>query len=721
MDKILNKIEYIDSIVTNEGEYVNILKKYASLDEANIIKMSVSGRFVIPIGYDGDYEYDYDDITSQYPNYDKERYNKIRIYVNYKDFYRTMRCFSWFYRFSDEKLKDKILKSVFHFISNQGDIQSKIMFKELLKRIEDSTSFLSSFIKEQERLGIKSRKPISIISELLAFNDNLYKLLQNEYSLIFPDFFKKKEEVISVRPENNISYKSDIFRNKEAEAWFYSMLEEFNVSNGERGFGAVIGGIFRNSNCKNHILKSHLKQKEYIQYLNERFNKKIDKEKLQFFIKILKYIFDNYDISKDSSEKDLLIANLLKENLNKNLEVYFENKKIDIFMYVNDISNILDKNIFLMNFLLANDVIKFINEKYNIYKENTSINEKEILTSIQNSINKDLELIKNTKLSERNFMKFFVLFNYFKQNSTIKNLLSNTRNLKDEIIHLTWNTEYSTGLITLSSLFFKVGKKEYMLFIHDIEKVKINNLSIEIETKSWKYTIPIFNSSEFSTEKEEAVKGLALYIKKLSKYWNDISKDLIIFVNNNFKEIDNLYSKPNFSLEFIFDLGLRAENIFKVFLKSGFVTEKDITLRINKLNSIANRLNKYEKQTDKIAVYPFDKKLIKDIQEASQDEFDKYINSEILAIYVEKVIENDYENPNDESIIVLTEKSLVIFTNSFGEVPLNIIENISIKGFATHTLVLKTTKGEFTCFMKTADDSNKIFIDLVKEYMSLIN
>ena len=113
--------------------------------------------------------------------------------------------------------------------------------------------------------------------------------------------------------------------------------------------------------------------------------------------------------SKDFSEKDLLIANLLKENLNKNLEVYFENKKIDIFMYINDISNILDKNIFLMNFMSANDVIKLINEKYNIYKENTSINEKQILTNIQNSINKDLELIKNTKLSERNFMKFFII------------------------------------------------------------------------------------------------------------------------------------------------------------------------------------------------------------------------------------------------------------------------------------------------------------------------
>ena len=89
-----------------------------------------------------------------------------------------------------------------------------------------------------------------------------------------------------------------------------------------------------------------------------------------------------------------------------------------------------------MNFMSANDVIKLINEKYNIYKENTSINEKQILTNIQNSINKDLELIKNTKLSERNFMKFFILFNYFKQNSIIKKLLNNTRNLKDEIIHI---------------------------------------------------------------------------------------------------------------------------------------------------------------------------------------------------------------------------------------------------------------------------------------------
>ena len=105
----------------------------------------------------------------------------------------------------------------------------------------------------------------------------VYIRVKDEILNIFPKLLDRREEVVgnitTSKIEPSASYKSDIFRNKEAEAWFYFMLEEFNVSNGERNFGAVIGGIFRNSNCKNHILKSHLKQKEYIQYLNERFNK----------------------------------------------------------------------------------------------------------------------------------------------------------------------------------------------------------------------------------------------------------------------------------------------------------------------------------------------------------------------------------------------------------------------------------------------------------------
>ena len=110
-------------------------------------------------------------------------------------------------------------------------------------------------------------------SHFLEFNESLYPNIKRIITNIFPELLENTVTIESLSQNTNQPYCKNIFRNKEAETWFYSMLEEFNVSNGERGFGAVIGGIFRNSNCKNHILKSHLKQKEYIQYLNERFNK----------------------------------------------------------------------------------------------------------------------------------------------------------------------------------------------------------------------------------------------------------------------------------------------------------------------------------------------------------------------------------------------------------------------------------------------------------------
>ncbi|MDO4691204.1 MAG: hypothetical protein Q4A58_07925 [Fusobacterium sp.] len=47
------------------------------------------------------------------------------------------------------------------------------------------------------------------------------------------------------------------------------------------------------------------------------------------------------------------------------------------------------------------------------------------------------------------------------------------------------------------------------------------------------------------------------------------------------------------------------------------------------------------------------------------------------------------ENEKNESIMVLTEKTLIIFTNSFGEIPLNIINDITLNGFSSHSLEFK--------------------------------
>ena len=453
-----------------------------------------------------------------------------------------------------------------------------------------------------------------------------------------------------------------------------------------------------------------------LEVFKEYFSEDINKKNLEFFTNILRYIFEDYDITSNFSKRYILIADLFKETLNENLKIYFEENKIDIFMYLRNISEIFENNILLAKFFPVKEILTYVNEKYNNYIENIKDTEKQNLINIQDLINNDLETIKNISLPERNFMKFFVMFDYFKHNSLIKSFINNSKNLNDENIILAWNTKISSGIITLTSLTFKIKNKEKNIILTNINKVKINNLNIELETNDKTYSIPIFNIDEESPEKNEAIKALALYIKKLSKYWQNTNVDLKIYVNNHFREIDILFSKPSCSLEFIFDENLRKQDIFRLFLKNGFVTEKDIISRRNLFNYIASNLQKYTKLSSKFEIYPFDEKKISKIQDLAKLYIAKPINSEILAIYYE----NEFFD-RDKSVIVLTERSIVILTNSFGEIPFNIINSLSLSGFSSHSLEFKTTKGNFSCLLDTNEDSNKIFVDLVKECMSLIN
>ena len=120
---------------------------------------------------------------------------------------------------------------------------------------------------------------------------------------------------------------------------------------------------------------------------------------------------------------------------------------------------------------------------------------------------------------------------------------------------------------------------------------------------------------------------------------------------------------------------------YLLFLKNGFVTEKDIVSRRNLFNYIASSLQKYAKLTSKIEIYPFDEKKISEIQNLTKSYLGKSINSEILAVYYE----NEFFD-RDKSVIVLTERSIVILTNSFGEIPFNIINNVTLSGFSSHSL-----------------------------------
>lgn len=596
-----------------------------------------------------------------------------------------------FYDYMEENLQSDLLSTmsvIVNTFSSFLSLHSNLTFK----RFEELIDVKNRFENEYKNLPEKVKKSdYHLVTKLLSLYPYSEEIWNDFFSIISIDEFFILEKNLK---ENHYSY----------------TLEKLSLIKDKK--------ILIDSNDLElvHSTINKIGVDYTFEIFKEHFNENIDKNNLEFFIKILRYIFEDYDISSIFSKKYILIANLFKETLNKNLETYFEKNKMNIFMYATDISKILEKNILLMNFLPVKEIIAYISEAYNKYIEDIKTAENQNLINVQSLINNDLEVIKNIPLAERNFMKYFIIFDYFKHNSFVKNLINNSKNLNEKNIHLTWNTKDSAGIITLTSLIFKIKDKEKSITIANINKVKIDNLSIELETDDKTYLIPIFNINEGTAEKDEAVKALALYIKKLSKYWQNINIDLKIYINNHFREIDNLFSKPRYSLEFIFDKNLRTQDIFRIFLKNGFVTEKDIASRRNLFNYIASNLQKYAKLTNKIEIYPFDEKKISEIQNLTKSYLGKSINSEILAVYYE----NEFFD-RDKSVIVLTERSIVILTNSFGEIPFNIINSLSLSGFSSHSLEFKTTKGNFSCLLNTNEDSNKIFIDLVKECISLIN
>lgn len=596
-----------------------------------------------------------------------------------------------FYDYMEENLQSDLLSTmsvIVNTFSSFLSLHSNLTFK----RFEELIDVKNRFENEYKNLPEKVKKSdYHLVTKLLSLYPYSEEIWNDFFSVISIDEFFILEKNLK---ENHYSY----------------TLEKLSLIKDKK--------ILIDSNDLElvHSTINKIGVDYTFEIFKEHFNENIDKNNLEFFIKILRYIFEDYDISSIFSKKYILIANLFKETLNKNLETYFEKNKMNIFMYATDISKILEKNILLMNFLPVKEIIAYISEAYNKYIEDIKTAENQNLINVQSLINNDLEVIKNIPLAERNFMKYFIIFDYFKHNSFVKNLINNSKNLNEKNIHLTWNTKDSAGIITLTSLIFKIKDKEKSITIANINKVKIDNLSIELETDDKTYLIPIFNINEGTAEKDEAVKALALYIKKLSKYWQNINIDLKIYINNHFREIDNLFSKPRYSLEFIFDKNLRTQDIFRIFLKNGFVTEKDIASRRNLFNYIASNLQKYAKLANKIEIYPFDEKKISEIQNLTKSYLGKSINSEILAVYHE----NEFFD-RDKSVIVLTERSIVILTNSFGEIPFNIINSLSLSGFSSHSLEFKTTKGNFSCLLNTNEDSNKIFIDLVKECISLIN
>lgn len=446
----------------------------------------------------------------------------------------------------------------------------------------------------------------------------------------------------------------------------------------------------------------------------KRFNKEISKKEISLFKESLKIIFNKEKNNLPKNEINLL--NLIKNYLENNLETYFLNHKKEILYNKNEIIEALNNNTLLVNFFKTKELANLIKGKYEKYiLEVKEVNDNQV-KKIQLELNNQLSELKKLEIHSRGIMKFLVLSNCFNRNIEKIEKILNKKLIDQKTVHLNWDTLESVGIVTLSSLIYKESiKKEYnVILIKDIDKVRINSTSkLEIEVlQGYKYIIPILDKV-YTEEESNALKSLAIYIKQLSNLWKEIVNVSDIYIKDFFQDIDELYSTPNYLLEFIFNSNLTIEKYFKLFLKNGFVDKTELELYEKKLEKVANIMRTQIGQSKKIMLYPNIPNDLKSmLQQVCKELLQKSITDEIVAVYLES------DEEENLSMLIITEKSLIITRNGFGEIPLDIIKDIQLKGFASHTLEININGKILKCLLSTNEDDNKIFTKILKLYLN---
>ena len=279
MQTLLDKIDHIDMLISSEYDLDEMVREFIPSPAG---EEKVKRIYWVYHGLDHEGTSHIEEISKEEyeANKDDENYYTS---LNYHDFeFNKDEWKHYFnqYRYSlGASIEYFIVDSLLDIIGNIEEYKAKVLCKQLFRKIEESYFFLESVVNANNRMYSKKNEIHKFVAS--HFLDNIaqpfYTRVKDEISNIFPEFIDKIKEVVENITASKIeplaSYKSEIFRNQEAEKWFYEMLEEFGVSKGERRFGAVVAGIFRNENCKKYILKSNLTQKKYIQYFQKKFNK----------------------------------------------------------------------------------------------------------------------------------------------------------------------------------------------------------------------------------------------------------------------------------------------------------------------------------------------------------------------------------------------------------------------------------------------------------------
>lgn len=457
---------------------------------------------------------------------------------------------------------------------------------------------------------------------------------------------------------------------------------------------------------------SYFNFKVLLNLFNKRFFNKITEEVLQNFLYISKSLY-NISLKNITSEYDILLLDILKASISDNMDKTFEKNKKCILKYEKDLLQMFKSDVLFKYFFKCSNIETKIKSFCDSYMFTVRDKSNLALEKIQNEINNEINYLKQLTLGERLDMGSLILSDCFHRVKRFKN--KNQLKIDSSNIHLIWETNISSGAVSLTQIYSKQNKELLSIQLNEIEKVKILNensiIGIQLELQDLSsYFIPILKQSS-DDKNNNFVRGIALYIKYLSNLWKSETDLDDLYLRKNLEELTKKYSTPNYLLELKCGKYIEREIYYKLHLKNGFVYNNDINEYTEKIRNKINHLLKLKENSKNILFY----------DDISNNLKFKLIEQteKILNIQIDDEILIAYKEPNeDASPLLITETSLIITTNKFGVIPLKDIIKIELKGFINHTLEIKTTNLNLKCLLQSNDLDNKRFIDILNQYIN---
>jgi len=409
---------------------------------------------------------------------------------------------------------------------NNSKLENNDNSKNYLILLEKIKDFYNSLVSSNYELE-KEKKKLS--NKLSSYKDDLL----NDHSL-------NKQSLTNIQLDNllltyQLKEKDDIIKALSKSIESQKDSQYFKEPKREVSANNKWGEYYLQLNLNNTSEKMMSESQYFISFNNKCYKKEKEKnkinEKKKYFNDVIKY-FENY-LCKNSSDKEDIISNIIKNNNNKNIrdtKSYKEKKMLTKTMILtndNELSLFDQKedNLFGENLLIDQEKKK-IEEKYNDDKN---------INNIQNDIYTSV-LVDNQNYES--------LFKYYSQDIVGKNNKNSKKNKKRKINFLTVDELFDVNNHEGKSeaiIDDELHSDDEIVFEKKIKPLK--KISIHYMPKI-KGQVPKINLSQIEFNKKKVMNEADLYSMQRRKFQMDNVDENIRTMKKKIKKIKHI-SKTN--------------------------------------------------------------------------------------------------------------------------------------------------------------------------------